>query len=87
MVTISPVNLAVEWVPAADTYDLQFDFPAEFFDQFNFILQASSTLEDFAGPADQGGVQTVSPGRYSFRIQSEQSNLSTNFFRIGLSLK
>ena len=87
VVTISPVNLAFEWVPAADTYDLQFDFPAEFFDQFNFILQASSTLEDFAGPADQGGVQTVSPGRYSFRIQSEQSNLSTNFFRIGLSLK
>jgi hypothetical protein len=77
----------MEWIPASNTYDLQFDFPAEFFNQFNFILQASPTLEGFAAPADQGGVQTVTPGRYFFRIPSDQSNLSTNFFRIDFSLK
>lgn len=87
VVTIFPINLSMVWVPASNTYDLQFDFPAEFFDQFNFVLQSSPTLEGFVGPAELGGVQTAAPGRYFFRIQSVQSNLTANFFRIAISLK
>lgn len=87
VVTIFPINIELEWTPSSNTYDLHFDFPSEFVDQFDFVLQSSTDLAGFSGPADQGGLQSDGPDRYYFRIQTSESDLDANFFRISISLK
>lgn len=87
IVTVFPDNISFTWIPEASSYDLLFNFPAEFVDSFNFILQSSSDLGGFSGPANIGPMKMESPGTYSFRIETTESNLPANFFRIGISLK
>lgn len=87
ILNLMPTNIYFEWVPAATAYDMHFMFPDEFQDRFDFTLQSSSTLASFAGPANVGDLVEVSPGNYRFRIKMAESNLDTNFFRIGISLK
>jgi hypothetical protein len=83
---LMPTQISFEWIPAATAYDMHFIFPAGFQDRFDFTLQSSSTLAAFLGPANVGPLVEVSPGNYRFRIQVAESNLDTNFFRIGISL-
>ena len=87
IVNLMPTNIYLEWVPAATAYDLHFMFPADFKDRFNFVLQSSTTLAAFVGPANIGDLIEVSPGNYRFRLKIVESNLDANFFRIGISLK
>ena len=79
-------NIYLEWIPAATAYDLHFQFPSEFFNSFDFVLESSEDLAGFSGPANNGGLVTVSPGNYRWRLQVSESNLDANFFRIGVSL-
>lgn len=87
VLTVFPHDITFTWVPVGSFYNLSFDFPAEFVDRFDFVLQSSSDLGGFAGPANIGPMETESPGTYSFRIETSESNLEANFFRIGISLK
>jgi hypothetical protein len=48
--------------------------------------QGDGDLAGFSGPADQGGLQSDGPDRYYFRIQTSESDLDANFFRISISL-
>jgi hypothetical protein len=87
ILNLIPDGINLVWVPAATAYNLHFTFPAEFQDRFDFALESSSTLAGFTGPANTGALVEVSPGNYRFRIKIAESNLDTNFFRIGISLK
>ncbi|MDB4544441.1 hypothetical protein N9Z83_00705 [Akkermansiaceae bacterium] len=87
VVYLWPTNKSFVWSDGLSVYDLEFDFPAAYFDDFDFTLQSSSDLSGFSGPANVGGVTPLGGGRYRFRISGVESNLDTNFFRIGLSLK
>lgn len=86
IVFLMPTNIYLEWIPAATAYDLHFQFPAEFIDDFDFVLESSEDLTGFNGPANNGALVTVSPGNYRWRLEISESNLDANFFRIGVSL-
>ena len=87
IVSIFPENISLVWVPAANAYELTFDFPAEFVGSFDFALESSTTLTGFGGAGTIGPVTEVSPGSYKFQIETIESNLPANFFRISISLK
>lgn len=87
IVHLLPIHIYLEWIPAATAYDLHFQFPSEFVDSFDFILESSEDVNVFAGPANNGPLVTVSPGNYRWRLHVSESNLDANFFRIGVSLK
>jgi len=86
VVEVMPKVMGYTPVPAASSVDVDFDFPADYFSQFDFTLVSSTDMTGFSGPANNGAPTMVSPGRYRFRILASEANLDANFFKIGMSV-
>ncbi|MGJ8726068.1 MAG: hypothetical protein ACSHYB_16045 [Roseibacillus sp.] len=86
VVTASPTDICIIWLPAFNAYDIEFAFPDEFISAVDFDLLSSTTITAFGGPVQVGGVTSLGSNRHSLRVSSPDSNLNKNFFQIQMSL-
>lgn len=86
VITASPTDVTIVWLPAFNAYDIEFTFPDEFVSVVDFELHSSTTLMSFGGPVQVGGVTSLGSDRHALRVSSPDSNLAKNFFRIEMSL-
>lgn len=86
VITASPTDVCIVWLPAFNAYDIEFTFPDEYVSAVNFDLLSSNTITAFGGPVQVGGVTSLGSNRHSLRVSSPDSNLTRNFFQIEMSL-
>lgn len=86
VVSLTPEDVKILWIPAANAYEVSFDFPAAYLENFDFSLSSSESLENFAGTANFGNLRPKGGNRWALRIKAAQSSLARNFFRLEMSL-
>lgn len=92
VVTLSPLNVDITYLPLYHEYQISWDFPDAYVDAFNFTIQSSTDLGQttpFTSPAENASVPVyqILPGRYALRVNSSQSALNSNFFRVVMTIK